>query len=586
MRPSPRALLCAATVTLLLGLSASAWASAQWQLAPAELPSAPAGIAPPEYDLPIGPVGDIEFWSPNRGLLITGGTEGEAEPIDPVVPAGVFAYDGVSWHQLSTVCGGASGKIIWAGPDEFWTIADQRSGQVTGGVGGGPTVDRSLCHFLDGAVVGSYAMPAGGAESYLGMDAGACRTPQDCWFGGEAGFHLHWDGQTVNIVNSPIGHPVSGMAADAGQLYESVQGTGGSPPFEEPNDPPLVHLIAASSGQTFRDLNQTRLAYPEGMAPLSPRNIQGPLLSTDGGPLGQSATQLWAVGSVQAPEPAEATSLLLLRFKNGAWTQVEPDPATGTLLPQVPLRTSVTGLAVEPGSSTAWVSISVEADSSTPASLLHLGADGTILETEELPHHVEALGEVGPLGGAGPIACPAPHDCWMATSQGWLFHLSTGAALPQDTDPDFHTVITYRPPDGGLPQVLPDAPPPDDSLANQAPPVLEALPASTQVTEPTRRVTHRGPLVRAARSRLLHGTTLEFSFTLTAKAHVRLTARRNGKVVARTPRTTLAAGHRHLRLRLNPRRWPTKLDLSATPLGDYKSPSGTTPSAGSNTEST
>src|SRR5262245_37386160 len=90
----------------------------------------------------LGPIYDIEFWAPNRGLLITKG--------------GLWAYDGTGWHQLSTVCGGTEGRIAWAGPLDFWTISDQPLGQSQQiGSRVGPRI--SLCHFVDGRVVASYA---------------------------------------------------------------------------------------------------------------------------------------------------------------------------------------------------------------------------------------------------------------------------------------------------------------------------------------------------------------------------------------------------------------------------------------------
>ena len=75
-----------------------------------------AGIGVP---VGIGEIGDVEFWAPNRGMLITAGNEG--------IPAGLFAYDGSGWYRYSTVCGGHAGRIAWAGPDDFWTISDQQS---------------------------------------------------------------------------------------------------------------------------------------------------------------------------------------------------------------------------------------------------------------------------------------------------------------------------------------------------------------------------------------------------------------------------------------------------------------------------
>ena len=54
----------------------------------------------------LGRIGDIEFapGMPNRGALITAGNP-------PTIPAGVWEFNGVSWHELSTVCGASDGRI-------------------------------------------------------------------------------------------------------------------------------------------------------------------------------------------------------------------------------------------------------------------------------------------------------------------------------------------------------------------------------------------------------------------------------------------------------------------------------------------
>jgi hypothetical protein len=51
---------------------------------------------------------------------------------------------------------------------------------------------------------------------------------------------------------------------------------------------------------------------------------------------------------------------------------------------------------------------------------------------------------------------------------------------------------------------------------------------------------------------------------------VRLVAKRKGKAVAKTPLRTFSKGRRTLRLRLDPKRWPTKLDLQAHPVKKKK----------------
>ncbi|MFI5008678.1 MAG: hypothetical protein ACHQDY_00210, partial [Solirubrobacterales bacterium] len=80
---------------------------------------------------------------------------------------------------------------------------------------------------------------------------------------------------------------------------------------------------------------------------------------------------------------------------------------------------------------------------------------------------------------------------------------------------------------------------------------------------------------------VIHGTTLELTFKLVASAHVQLRASRGKHVVASTRRQTLRAGRRKLTLKLDPRRWPTKLDLEAKPL--HPLPSVPVPSGGSTT---
>jgi hypothetical protein len=160
-----------------------------------------------------------------------------------------------------------------------------------------------------------------------------------------------------------------------------------------------------------------------------------------------------------------------------------------------------------------------------------------------------------------------------------LFHLteeanhpSSAAGYPEDTDPNFCDpannpacsfvgVISFRPPDEGVPQLPPNEPPPDTSQANQ-------LPVPLTPPEPTAEtpVFSQRALVVGLHSRIVHRYTLELTFKLIASARVQLIARRHHRAVAQTARKTLPAGKRRLTLRLNPHRWPNELDLKATPL--------------------
>jgi hypothetical protein len=571
---------------------------ARWVFAPAGAPPPPPGVPPASFPVPLGEVGDIEFWSPNRGLLITGGTGSScAASEDASVPCGLYAYNGKTWHELSTVCGGAQGRIAWAGPDEFWTISDQRPGQVV--IAGAEYGSVSLCHFGGPPdeplhVFASYAMPLNQPSSYMKMDAAACLSPRNCWFGGELGqapnfgaFHLHWDGEKVTVVYSPEDHAVAAMAlAGPGTLFESValgpEDVYG--PGESPSNPAVLHQIdPLGSSIDFHNLfvPNSSCATLEFCPPLpdygtdtnnrpvEPATLGPFALSSDYTPSGSNPQppQLWAIAGPDGSEPASSSAgaahPIALRYAQDlstheySWMQVlggeDPggdDPFGPEELPR--------GIAAEPGAAAAWVTLRAGSGGDGQAHVARVTAAGKLSEQDVLG----AAQQVGQRGNAGPIACPAAGDCWLATDRGWLFHYTTGSELEEDSDPNFANVITYRPADAGVPELPADEPPPDDSLANQEPP--PPPPPPTPVATP--QVLATGPVIENLRSHVVHGDTLELSFKLVAEAHVQLLAKRNGHVVAKTARKTLKAGQHKLLLHLDPHRWPKKLDLEAKPL--------------------
>jgi hypothetical protein len=572
----------AALCALLMGAATAhaADGSATWVSAPAQPPPAPTGVPTTPYPLPVGYVGDIEFWAPNRGVLITAGNS--------VVPAGLYAYDGVTWHQLSTVCGGTDGRIAWAGPDDFWTISDQRQGQVltTGGTSAFDNV--SLCHFSGGQVVASYAMPLEQPNSYHPMNAAACSSPSNCWFGGQldssGAFHLHWDGTNLSVVDTVQDHEIASMVADRGQIFESVELQPGDDYGSESTDhPPLVHVDAPQDpGDPFHDVFMADDQDPScgSFCPplpdygrddagnsVEPDTLGGLSLSSDWR-AGASDPQLWAAAGPDGNQPAAGAGTAgptVLRFVDGTWTQVVPNlvslPGDDSPLESGNFTPTPQSIAAEPGTPAAWIAVQSisNPDQNAHVDRVAIAGDGTASLTDQ-----DTLGGpqgVGPKGPATAISCPAAQDCWLATSQGWLFHLTDGTQLPQDTDPNFQSVITFRPADNGVPAVITDT-----GIDNSpTPPPPTTTPPTTK--PPHTKRSHK-PLIRGKiRTRLVHRTVLEFTFTLTARAHVRVIGKRHGKVVAQTPNRTLAAGKRTLSLRLDPHRWPTGLSIKATALG-------------------
>jgi hypothetical protein len=556
--------------TMALGVSAGPAGAEGWhaaQPAPPEAASGESGVGVP---VPLGKVGDIEFWAPNRGLLITAGNE--------AVRAGLYYYDGVSWRELSEVCGGTDGRIAWAGPDDFWTIADQQTGQR--GLGLSEAHDRSLCHFQNGRVVASFAEPIGVAGSYQQMDAAACSGPSDCWFGGErlpaganaGAFHLHWNGTSMTPVPSleapepQVEDParrVAGIAAFRGRFYESVQVTQSDPVSggESSTQPFLLHRIQEGSSNPFAPL------IPEG--PLreepEPPEPRGPFSFGEGAAAWQlsgfrfsgSSTGLWAVAGPNSPSsPARVTALLMgaSSFQQISLTDTHQAFSPGT---------EVAGIAAEPGTQDAWVSLDAPETEEPPetalARVVRIGSDGSVGEEQSLPASGEALGH---KGAAGPIACPAVNDCWLATGQGWLFHL--GGDHPQDQDPYFQSLITFRPSDASLPFEPPDEAPQDDSGDE---PASVPSPSAAALTPKPAPAGRPEPLFSNVRSKLTAHSTLALTFTLTTRSRVRLVALRHKRQVATTRRYTLAHGRHTLKLRLSPRAWPTKLNLEVKALG-------------------
>lgn len=565
-------------------------AGAVWAL---EQPLPPvAGEHAAAVPIGLGAVGDIEFWAPNRGLLITAGN-------GATIPPGVWAYNGAGWREIAKVCGAIEGSIAWAGPDDFWTVSDGRAGQVSESSGSiyeqrVPLEDNTLCHFDDGHVVGSYAHPAFEADSYQAMHAAACAPPSppetvssDCWFAGDplpapaiGSFHLHWNGSALEAAPyAGEAYPVEQIVPFEGALYESVRVEGAG----QVARPPTLHLIEPGAVPPVAPEAQELPLYGSGAEHTSALDFLH-LASVEGalwGAAGKSAKLLSG-----GEEAGQVT--VVRRVGNGGWSQligpgypperVPPHPLGAVLensgeeqrlLGGEAKLATVGAFAVEPQSEQAWLALQAPAGSGEGASavLVHISATGEVLGEQTLPSARERAEGVGPKGAAARIACPAVEDCWMVTTQGWLYHLAPAAqrTLAASEMSGFTELITYRPEDQGLPQVAADAPPPNTSN-EYVEPFNYGEGNFAEHKAPTEGKV-RLPLLSHVHSRLVKGTTtLELSFHLAVKARLRLLGKRGRRVVAATEQTTLNAGNRRLLLRLSRRAWPTKLDLQTHAL--------------------
>jgi hypothetical protein len=553
-----RRLAAAAAAAGALAAAAPAAAHAD---APAWVPAQPAPPAGSPFPTPLGSVADLQFYAPNRGLLITGGTA--------TVAKGLYVYDGSGWRSYATVCGSATGRIAWAGADEFWTVSDPAIPTATG------EAALTLCHFNGGTVTGSYAVPDGIADAYTRMTGAACASPTDCWFAGDARtaangahtgtFHLHWDGARIAIVDGPAGRGATSLATSAGKVYETLaQGArfdGGAAAINAPSGAPaLLQTLTAAAGQA-PDAYQ-----PRPVPDVAAGDTELLSASSDG-------TQLWvggggaSSGPQYGDDPAPRPPLLARGVAGGAVADVPlrtlPD---GTALSETAVFDHVAAI---PGTDQAWAALDEHDEAGNiqaRARLVRVAADGTILEDVRLP------GDGQVLGAIESITCTGPTDCWAATVRGWLFHWTDGTPQAQDTDPAFTRLVTQRPADGRTPVFTPDTLPVDDSLL-YAPPSDAALPAPILAEDDGTPTTLKALLARI-RSKLLKHNVLRVSFTLRRTARVGLVASRRGKTVARAKVRTLRPGRRALQLKLNKKHWPTKLRFQTREL-DRRLTSGT-----------
>ena len=611
----------ASALALAAGASAAPLADdggAEWQVEqPLPPPPEEPGAEPAGVPVSLGHIGDVEFFSPDEGALITAGNGGS-------VKAGVWFYNGIRWQELSNQCGATDGRIAWASPDEFWTISDGRAGQaVASSTERPPLEDNTLCRFgspdpAHGAplqILASYASVPFLGSSYQKMLAAACLSPEDCWFAGEplpapqfGAFMLHWNG--VSLVPEPYfpeKYPVSAMAPFEGRLYQTMRLVEADQPPEALEGPQALRMIkqtvAPEESPFENEPGGLPLLYSESEFPFALDYLR----------VSPSGDAIWAAAGPQLPKPAksrEAGVTIIRKVGSGGWRRVigpaeegenEAEPPPGAkLFPGREVETNqgpeqegpqvLDSIAAEPGTESAWVALDYERDAVTPRAstrglLARVSSEGTVSDRLELP---EATDPHGPLGAVTRIACPAVHDCWAVTGQGWLLHLATGEERnhPQALNDQVFSVIeggtpiTVRPRDEGVPQEVSDEVPENNSGQEVFEPKEEVIHAKGG--EQLAKVTV--PLVSNLRSRVIHRTTLVLSFHLAVKARVRLLAERRRKVVARTARVTLQAGNRSLRLKLNLKRWPTRLNLEKQALAPL--PEQTTAAPNVNTVST
>ena len=237
-------------------------------------------------------------------------------------------------------------------------------------------------------------------------------------------------------------------------------------------------------------------------------------------------------------------------------------------------QAEVEAIAPEPETEDAWIALAKhpvdQHRAEEVAVLVHISASGSVLGVELLPSEQERREHVHGVGVAGRLVCPAREDCWMANVNGWLYHFAREGerALPRSELPGFPEgkVIgeAERPLDEGSPQEVLDAPPPDDlGAAGRTARLRRHLRRRKEAEQRNEQGAPAAAHAHAQPPGQRHDARAELP-PRREGARMRLLAKRGRKLVAATPTRVLKAGNRRLLLRLNPRRWPTKL-IAADP---------------------
>ncbi len=572
------------------------------------------GEAPPGSECALT-VTSIAFRAWNRGLAATDTSEGPG--VDANNPYGIWIFNGSSWYPSPgfpgySVCPGHA--VVWSGKLDYWLI-------------GGPSdVGWSrLCRF-DGATLEweSLELPAAtrqhvtvvsGSEERRrpgGITSAACFAWDNCWFFGTYGTVVHWDGTQLsdaspdpslkwlqgeytaavarrdprgNSFGVAVGataefHNASSMSEvlseHEGAPPPEMQASNGGPfaplPFTPPtsqqeHDPYRTDLVAvdfdaagegwvagnpaglrAASRHEFRPASPS---LPPPPSPLVPVSTSGASTTCAGPAEGRFTFTPPAFNPVEPPN-----SFL--------WSSIAVIPGSGEALAGGSLLPRKEGAEQDPNARPLEgepVIAQAACDGTTTVTRFHV-EDPTYSGSPPKP-----LAPADREGYVSAIAANATNDAWAATTPGSLTTGSGGALTSVAQPPHL-----YRLTDGANP----DAPEGDDleerPLELQLDPpivVLEPPPPPPPPPPPAAVTTvHRvklPPAIYGVKARLhgKHRFSLYLSFRVRRPITVGAQALRRGRIVSEvTPRRF--TGHRGLLiLKLDRKRWPTKVRFVA-----------------------
>jgi hypothetical protein len=521
------------------------------------------------------------------------------------VPYGLWLYNGTTWFPDPTfpgasVCPGS--EVLWAGKLDYWLIGPNVAGDAV-------SPSRTLCRF-DGINLQwePLSLPAGTVarlpvDSLTGSPAGgitsgACYAWNDCWFFGEDGIAVHWDGQTLS--DASMGVATSPWLQ--GDFSGAVAGT-------DPVGHPFGLAVTKSSNRVYPNgLPRTPDGSPpvqlfgSGGGPWEPLPFSPPAGGQPGDPF---TTDLIAIGANSqgdvwiAGDPAD-------RLAAAHVASPQPAPLERLTEPGAPAACSGyagTTFTLTPsvGDGYRWRALSVFPDGSALAGAWYSNTAvrfqiGTAILADSEPILVRAtcarppdvtqfripdpfsadpahaLAGPADMGGwVTTVGANAVNDGWAATTDGAWRYFGNG----QQDFGGFLRPHLYRWTDGQPPA----APTADDSESRPSlftldPPVYQiGSPTIVVIPSGQKTVQTRGrnkkvklpPAIYSIHSKLRHspnGTfTLALSFKVRRPVTVGLQALRGRTVVASSGMKRFTGHSGALSVTLDRKRWPTRLRL-------------------------
>ena len=564
-------------------------------------------------------VTSMAFRAWNRGLAavrflsggaLTGGTSA----------FGLWIYNGVRWFPDPTFPGGGTcpgDTVLWAGKLDYWLI---------GGTGEWST----LCRFdgdaqtwqpvrIPSTTVTRTTTTFGLLNQRLSgnITAGSCTAWDSCWFFGTYGTMLRWNGTSLQDV-SPDPAPVTtafslpsrrpfltgfldasaARTADgtavalAGGTSEGFRGQpnlqlfgglarqpGGAPPPQLwgvrrgawsglawtpataglPDDPFRSDVVAVdveASGRGWVAANPSIRARSQASEPLSGVG-PSPLM-----PVRESGADAGCTGPAADAFGRGGGDVLHDGF---AWSELATFPGADRV---------IAGGMVKPNTDAGPPSLN--RDGAPEAVVVEASCDGTARVTRFAAADPTAP-DPKPLVAATrdrptlAVAAPAGNRAWAATDGGIL-------KTPGGIQSVYQTPHLYQYTDGQAPT----APAGDDNESRpipiqEDPPIIVFVPdPPPPPAAPTKQVRSRTKALPPAIFKItstVRNNTLVVSFRVRRSVMIGIAAERNGVVVATTGLRRFGPGTGRLELKLDPRRWPTKITfLSDAPTVTLKRP--------------